>query len=123
MADVMDVAGPGDALMGRMAVLADPSGGLFGVWEPHEHIGSGIANEPVSFAWNELLSRDAQASRDFFAQVFGYEWAAMPGTPDGMEYFTAKVDGKRRARRDGRSRRVPRGGSDALADLLRRRRH
>jgi predicted enzyme related to lactoylglutathione lyase len=94
MADVMDIAGPGDALMGRMAVLADPSGGLFGVWEPHEHIGSGIANEPVSFAWNELLSRDAQASRDFFAQVFGYEWAAMPGTPDGMEYFTAKVDGK-----------------------------
>ncbi len=94
MADVMDIAGPGDALMGRMAVLADPSGGLFGVWEPHEHIGSGIANEPVSFAWNELLSRDAQASRDFLAQVFGYEWAAMPGTPDGMEYFTAKVDGK-----------------------------
>ncbi|MGB3674790.1 MAG: VOC family protein [Candidatus Nanopelagicales bacterium] len=94
MADVMDIPGPGDALMGRMAVLADPTGGVFGVWEPHEHIGSGIANEPVSFAWNELLSRNPQASRDFLAQVFGYEWAAMPGTPDGMEYFTAKVDGK-----------------------------
>lgn len=94
LAEVMEIPGPGDELMGRMAVLADPADGVFGIWEPHGHIGSGIANEPVSFTWNELLSRDPKASREFLSSVFGYEWTQMPGTPQGMEYFTAKVEGK-----------------------------
>ncbi|NQU36789.1 MAG: VOC family protein, partial [Actinobacteria bacterium] len=93
MAEVMDVGGAGDELMGRMAIIMDPSGGVFGVWEPHGHKGSGIVNEPVSFVWNELLSRDAKASRDFLEAVFGYDWAPMEGTPDGMEYYTGKING------------------------------
>jgi len=88
---VMDVAGEGQR-PGRMAILADPSGGVFGIWEPHDHRGSGLANEPGSFAWNEMLSRDPQASREFFGAVFGYEWEPMPGV-ESMQYYTATLDG------------------------------
>lgn len=88
MAPAMTVEGGGQ-VSGRMAILADPAGGVFGVWEPHEHKGSGLANEPGSFAWNELLSRDPQASRDFLTALFGYEWKPMENSP--MEYFSAKV--------------------------------
>ncbi|MFZ1855020.1 MAG: VOC family protein [Candidatus Nanopelagicales bacterium] len=91
MAPAMTIEGGGQ-VSGRMAVLADPSGGVFGIWEPHDHRGSGLANEPGSFAWNELLSLDPQGSRDFLATVFGYEWEAMENSP--MEYFSGQVDGR-----------------------------
>lgn len=92
IAPVMTVEGEGQKA-GRMAIIADPAGGVFGIWEPHDHKGSGLANEPGSFTWNELLSRDPQASRDFLGTLFGYEWEAMEGV-EQMEYYTAKVGGR-----------------------------
>jgi predicted enzyme related to lactoylglutathione lyase len=90
VAPVMDVAGAGQH-PGRMAILAEPSGGVVGLWEPHDHRGSGLVNEPGSFAWNEFLSRDPSATRDFFGTLFGYEWQAMEGAP--MEYHSASLAG------------------------------
>lgn len=89
MAPAMTVEGEGRR-MGRMAVIADPSGGVFGVWQAMEHHGSGRANEPGSFTWNELMSRDPDAAREFLGAVFGYEWEAMPPM-DGMVYHIAKL--------------------------------
>src|SRR5436309_784021 len=37
--DVMDV--------GRMAVLADPTGAALGLWQPRRHTGAEVVNEPV----------------------------------------------------------------------------
>lgn len=91
VAPVMDVAGEGQHL-GRMAIICDPAGAVTGLWEPHDHRGSGVAHEPGSFTWHELLSRDPQASRDFLGAVFGYSWEPMEGAP--MEYHVAKLDGK-----------------------------
>lgn len=90
VAPVMDVAGQGQH-PGRMAIIADPSGAVFGLWEPHDHRGSGLAHEPGSVTWQELLSRNPQASRDFLAAIFGYRWEPMPGAP--MEYHVGKLDG------------------------------
>ena len=90
VAPVMDVAGEGQH-PGRMAIVADPSGGVLGLWEPHDHRGSGLVGEPGAFAWHELLSRDPAASRDFLTAVFGYEWEPMEGAP--MEYHSALLDG------------------------------
>ncbi|MBK5111555.1 MAG: VOC family protein [Thermoleophilia bacterium] len=61
---------------GRMAVLADPGGAVFAIWQAREHIGAGLVNEPVSLTWNELRSRDPEGSKRFYADVFG--WNAMP---------------------------------------------
>lgn len=92
IAPVLAVAGEG-SFPGRMAVIADPSGGVFGIWEAHDHKGSGLANEPGSFAWNELLSRDPASARAFFTAVFDYDWEVMD-TNTEMEYLGAKVDGR-----------------------------
>lgn len=57
---------------GRMAILADPAGARFSLWQPREHAGAELVNEPNSFCWNELLSRDVDASAAFYVSLFGW---------------------------------------------------
>ncbi len=63
--DVLDI--------GRMAVFADPTGAVFGIWQPRAFVGAGLVNEPGAFAWNELNTRDPDAARAFYGAVFGWE--------------------------------------------------
>ena len=73
------VAPPMDVFeSGRMAVFQDPAGTFFSAWQPKEHIGCQLVNEPGSFGWNELSTADLGASRAFYAQVFG--WTVDEGT-------------------------------------------
>jgi predicted enzyme related to lactoylglutathione lyase len=76
---------------GRMAMIADPSGGIVGLWEPRDHPGGELFNAPGSLAWNELQSRNLDAARDFYADVFSWRWEPMAGE---MEYYTAHLDTK-----------------------------
>ena len=46
---------------GRMAVLMDPEGAVFALWQPGEHIGAGIVNEFNTLTWNELRTRDPES--------------------------------------------------------------
>lgn len=57
---------------GRMAVLADPTGAVFGVWQPGRNIGSDVIREAGAVAWNELNTRDPEAARSFYGDVFGW---------------------------------------------------
>jgi hypothetical protein len=66
---------------GRMSIFADPSGARLSLWQPGEHVGTGIANEPVSLAWNELGTKDANAASDFYRQLFG--WTIEIANDDG----------------------------------------
>jgi uncharacterized protein len=72
--DVMDV--------GRMAVIQDPQGGFFMVWEPKLHIGASVVNADGALSWNELASTDLDASAGFYSELFG--WEAQPF--EGMEF-------------------------------------
>jgi predicted enzyme related to lactoylglutathione lyase len=63
----MDVMGAG-----RMAVFQDAAGGFCSIWQPGEHNGAQLANEPGAFSWNELNSRDVDASIAFYESVFGW---------------------------------------------------
>lgn len=89
--DVMDI--------GRMAFFADRTGAVIGVWQPRTFVGAGIVNEPVSLAWNELMTRDPDAAKTFYATVFGWDTETVPAAADGpasgMEYWTWLLDGKR----------------------------
>jgi predicted enzyme related to lactoylglutathione lyase len=62
--DVMDI--------GRMAFFADPTGAVFGVWQPKTFAGADLVNEPNSLCWNEVLTRDPGADRAFYPAVFGW---------------------------------------------------
>jgi uncharacterized protein len=74
--DVMDV--------GRMAVFADPTGAAIGLWQARAHIGADLANEPGTFCWNELQTRDSAAAKAFYLEVFG--WGAHTSEGQAMTY-------------------------------------
>ena len=44
--------------VGRMAVIQDPQGAFFMLWEPREHVGAALVNAPGALVWNELQSPD-----------------------------------------------------------------
>jgi predicted enzyme related to lactoylglutathione lyase len=73
--------------MGRMAFGADPAGGIYGVWQAGEHTGVHVYNEPGSLVWNELMTRDYEAARAFYAAVFGYSYEDM-GDGENFTYST-----------------------------------
>lgn len=69
------LAGPMDVMgFGRMAVFADPDGVAFAVWQPGDHAGAGLVNEPGALAWNELNTRDPGAAKAFYSDVFGWSF-------------------------------------------------
>jgi predicted enzyme related to lactoylglutathione lyase len=57
---------------GRMAVLTDPEGTAFSVWQARGHKGAGIVNEPGSLNFNVLNTRDPAAAKRFYGAVFGW---------------------------------------------------
>jgi uncharacterized protein len=46
-----------------------------------------------NFHWNELLTRDVEASKRFYGQTIGWTFDAMP-MPEGGTYWVAKMDGR-----------------------------
>ncbi len=68
------IAEPMDVMdLGRMAVFSDPEGAVFGIWQPGIFAGAQIVNEPNSYSWNELNTRDPDGARSFYTKVFGWD--------------------------------------------------
>src|SRR4051794_33333430 len=57
---------------GRMAVLADPEGAAFGVWQAQEFFGARVVNEHGALNFNGLNTRDVAGARTFYGTVFGW---------------------------------------------------
>ena len=74
--------------VGRMAVVQDPTGAVFALWQAKDHKGAGIYNVPNSFIWNELGTRDTQKAGEFYSKVFGWAQEGFPGSP--IEYTVFK---------------------------------
>ena len=76
--DVMDA--------GRMAVVADPTGAVFGLWQTGKHGGADlVAGEPGSMTWNELYTNDTAKAGAFYTGLFGYATDTMD-MQDGNTY-------------------------------------
>lgn len=67
---------------GRMAVIQDPQGAFFMVWQPGEHFGAALVNAPGTLVWNELSSPDLDASSAFYSRLFGWTIAPFEGSPE-----------------------------------------
>ncbi|MBB4934628.1 hypothetical protein F4561_005448 [Lipingzhangella halophila] len=92
------IAGPRDIMdLGRMAVLADPSGAKFCVWRPGTMRGAEVFNEPGTLCWNELITRDPEGARRFYTRVFGWDAKDNPLDHEGSytEWYadTSRVGG------------------------------
>jgi uncharacterized protein len=63
---------------GRMAVLTDPEGAAFSVWQPNNHKGAKVVNEHGSLNFNTLATRDPEAAKAFYGAVFGWKTLEIP---------------------------------------------
>ena len=77
---------------GWMTFLVDPSGAPFAIWQKNKHIGAQQVNDPGSLSWNELASRDLEASKAFYGELFG--WTFEENTEGKSKYFVANNQGK-----------------------------
>jgi predicted enzyme related to lactoylglutathione lyase len=77
--------------VGRMAVLHDPAGAYFGVWEPRTMRGFHTAL-PGSFGWAELNARGVDRDLDFYQSLFG--WDVSPAPIPGGVYTRLELDGE-----------------------------
>jgi uncharacterized protein len=73
VAEPMDVMGAG-----RMAVLADPEGATFCVWQAAGHKGARVVNEHGALNFNNLATRDLEGAKAFYGDIFGWETLALP---------------------------------------------
>ena len=69
--DVMDV--------GRMAVVQDPTGAFFAVWEPRASIGAERVNEPGALTLNQLNTSNPERAQEFYEGVFGWRFESVEG--------------------------------------------
>jgi predicted enzyme related to lactoylglutathione lyase len=63
---------------GRMAVIADPEGAVFSVWQAKNHLGAKVVNEHGSLNFNGLATRDPRAAQSFYGAVFGWTTLDLP---------------------------------------------
>ncbi|MET7296124.1 VOC family protein [Streptomyces griseoloalbus] len=68
---------------GRMAMLADPAGVTFAIWEPLLRKGIEAAGEVGSLCWVELYTPDVARAAAFYHSVLGWETSAVT-FPDGV---------------------------------------
>jgi predicted enzyme related to lactoylglutathione lyase len=83
--DVMD--------QGRMAIVQDPAGGQFGLWQGRAHIGCERVNEPNSLVRNDLVTDQPGVARPFYAEVFGFTLDGNPDLPEFDFTFLRRPDG------------------------------
>jgi len=57
----------------RTAVVADPAGAVFGLWQPRENRGAQLVNEPGAWAMSALNTPDVEGAKAFYGAVFGWE--------------------------------------------------
>ncbi len=87
------VMGPHDAgEHGRMAIITDPQGAVFAVWQAKSNPGVGLRGDPGSLVWNELMSTDFKAGAAFYVKLF--DWTTTVMSMPGMDYTIFEREGK-----------------------------
>ena len=79
-----------------MAVLADPEGAVFNVWQAKGHKGAQVVNEHGALNFNGLATRDPDGAKAFYGAVFGWRCSTcrpvrcgrLPGYGDHLEENT-----------------------------------
>ncbi|MGA2356387.1 MAG: VOC family protein [Terriglobales bacterium] len=77
--DVMDA--------GRMAVVQDPTGAVFCVWQAKKNAGIGIAQVNGTLCWADLSTPDTKRASDFYSALFGWQLITDPKDPSGYVHI------------------------------------
>jgi uncharacterized protein len=105
--DVMDA--------GRMALVADPEGAVFSIWQAGQHKGARVVNEPGSLNFNGLNTRDGETAKRFYGAVFGWQTMSI----GGAELWTLPGYGDHLEERDpGLRERTAQMGAAGFEDVV-----
>jgi uncharacterized protein len=59
---------------GRMAIIQDPTGAVFSVWQPHGSIGATWVNGPGALSLNQENTSDPETAQRFYSELFGWRF-------------------------------------------------
>jgi predicted enzyme related to lactoylglutathione lyase len=72
---------------GRMALLQDPTGATFAIWQANQSIGARLKDELNSFCWSELATRDTTRATEFYTSLFGWDTKVSEGPMAYTEFI------------------------------------
>jgi predicted enzyme related to lactoylglutathione lyase len=103
---------------GRSAVLADPEGAEFRIWQARRRLGAQVVNLPASWNFSDLHTANPGAAIAFYEDAFGWRvddlgFAKMIRRPGYGDHLEATADPGIRARQSGLA--APPGFEDAIA--------
>ena len=79
---------------GRMAVIRDPTGAVFSLWQPKDGVGARLVNEPNTWCWNELYTNNLDASGKFYSELFGWHSKAIQSTEPAIKLLSFSLAGR-----------------------------
>ncbi|MFE4965133.1 VOC family protein [Streptomyces sp. NPDC056660] len=68
--------------LGTAALVADPQGAVFGLWQAASHPGFGVRHAPGTFAWAQLYTTDIHAANTFYGHLFADALFGTGADPD-----------------------------------------
>jgi predicted enzyme related to lactoylglutathione lyase len=76
-----------------MAALQDPTGAFVCINQQQNHPGAQLVNERGTWTWNNLMTRDLEAAKNFYGKVFGWTAVHNEEAPPGVSMW--QVGGQR----------------------------
>jgi hypothetical protein len=76
--------------VGRMALFIDPPGAVLGVWQAGD-VQAELVEAPGAMCWNQLASRNIEASKRFYGSVFG--WVGVTTPYETSSYTAFRLEG------------------------------
>ena len=89
---------PSEAPGGHFAVLQDPQGAVFEVFQSDENNGQAeqVADVPAGhFSWYDLNTTDWEAARAFYSELFGWSESSVMESPGGTYWMFRNSSGER----------------------------
>jgi predicted enzyme related to lactoylglutathione lyase len=74
--------------VGRVAVMQDPTGAVFALWQARNHIGAEVVNQSGALSWQELITTDFETAKQFYSNLFG--WQTQTRAAGARSYTTFK---------------------------------
>jgi|SRR5215216_367332 len=66
---------------GRVALLQDPTGAVFALWQPRDSIGAEIVNGHGALCLNQLNTSDPGRAEEFYTDLFGWRFERVNDDP------------------------------------------
>ena len=79
---------------GRVAVVTDPAGIGFGLWQPQQRAGAELVNEPGTWAMSALHTPAPERAEAFYGALFGWQLEALPDAPFALWRLPGYVGGE-----------------------------